>query len=312
MTKLIKRVIPSLLLVAIMGLVSCYGCSSYTPSTMPWTGISPENLTQQQWQDILTVALEYQAHLDTYKLAVMTTVSTDAAGGQNPWKLSLNTALSGFKNIKENQKQISNSKSMAMNGLGQNGEVQNAYYDTFALGDWMYVNMANPNGGVIWIKIKNSSNLEDYFSYSIADQQMSLVNSPTDIKYVKTEQVHGVDCYVLSITLNKSELATWLSQQDIGLNEPDWQNIVSDVNAIKEINCTYYVARDSYRVMRMYLSTTIELTPEQANLGSNNIEKVTLNLSMDTILYDQNVLNTISLPAEANMAIERSSSIFLD
>jgi hypothetical protein len=201
---------------------------------------------------------------------------------------------------------------MAMDGLGQNGEVQNADYDTFALGDWMYVNMANPSGGVTWVKIKNSSNLEDYFSYSIADQQMRLVNSPTDIKYVKTEQVHGVDCYVLSMTLNKNEVATWLSKQDIGLNEPDWQNIVSDVNAIKEINCTYYVAKDSYWVMRMYLSTIIELTPEQANLGSNDIEKVTLNLSMDTILYDQNVLNTISLPAEANMAIERSSNIFLD
>jgi hypothetical protein len=279
---------------------------------MPWTNIPPENLTQQQWQDILKVALEYHQHLDNYKLGAVTTVSTEATGGQNPWKLSLNTVLSGFKNIKENQKQISISKSMAMNGLGQDGEIQTAYYDTYALSNWMYANIPNPNGGVSWVKVKNSSELEDFFSYNVADWQMGLINSPTEIQYVKTEQVHGVDCYMVSLTLNKDGLAKWLDKQYVGLSNPDWQNIVNAVNAIKQINCSFWIATDSYWVMRMYINTIIELTPGQANLGSSGIEKVTLSLSMDSVLYDQNVVNIIDLPAEANMAIERSSSIFLD
>ncbi len=313
MPKLLKKVIPSLLLAAIIALLSFGGCSSsYTPSTMPWTGAAPENLTQQQWQDIVSVTLEYFQHLDSYKVSVATSVSTDAAGGSNNWSRSLNTVVVGALNVTKEQGQMTKNVSVKMVGLGQTGEEQNAYRDTYVRDNWIYTTMPNSTGGLTWIKVKTSDELEGIFGYDTAEQQMQPLSLPAKIEYLKTEKVNNIDCYVLAITPNKNELATWFSQQDTGFSNTDWQNTVNDTDALKDFNYTCYVAKDSYWVMRMDVTAIVELTPEQVKVTSMGYEKISLTFNLSMMLYDHNVPSTISLPDGADIAIEHSSDIFLN
>lgn len=311
MPKFLKKILPSLLLATIILALSFGGCGSYTPSTMPWTGIAPENLTQQQWQDIVKVALEYYQHLESYKVGVVTTVNTDAAGGSNNWTRSLNAGVAGALNVTKAQAQITKSVSVVMLGLGQNGEEQNKTYETYLMNNFIYLTMPNASGGTSWIKVKNNDELETVFGYDTPELQMNTLSLPAKIEYLKTEKVNKFDCYALSITPNKDELAKWFSEQDTGFGNVDWQNIINDTNALKEFNYTCYIAKDSYYVMRMDISAIVELTPEQVQVTSMGYEKITLSFNMNMVLYDQNTAYTISLPNGANMAIEHSSDIFL-
>jgi predicted small lipoprotein YifL len=312
MPKLIKRAIPSILLAVILTLLSFGGCGSYTPSIMPWTGTAPETLTQQQWQDILTVAREYQQHLNSYKLGVMTSIVTDVAGGPNPWNRSLNIGLSGIKNLTDDQTQMTKNMSMMMEGLGQNGEEQGVNYDTFALDNWIYISMVTLNMGSYWLRSKRVADLEEVFSFNDVEKQLTLVNSASSIEYLGTEQVDNVDCYVLSVTPNSSELASWLDEQDTGLQDLDWEKVVNDTSSLKDLSFNCYLAKDSYWIMRISINMNIELTPEQAGKTSADFDTTQIGINVATLLYDHNVPSTITLPIDAYTAKEVSSDIFLN
>jgi hypothetical protein len=313
MPKSLKNVILLLLLAAIIALLSFSGCSSsYTPSTMPWTGITPENLTQQQWQDIVKVALEYFEHLETYKVGISLSISTDAAGGTNNWTRSQNTWIMGAVNATKGDAEATKSVSMAMVGLGQTGESQSSAYETYLKDNFIYVSLTDSSGGTKWIKMKNSDELGAVFGYDSTNIQIAPLDLPANIEYTNTDQVDNVDCYVLNITPNKEELANWFNQQDTGFGKADWQNIVNDANAFKNFSCTCYVAKDTYWVTKIDLVAVVELTPEQVQVTSMGYEKITLTFNMNMVLYDHNVSYDISLPNGADTAIEHSSDIFLN
>jgi hypothetical protein len=308
---LMKRVLPLVLLAAVLATFSFTGCSSYTKSTMPWTEVAPENLTPQQWQDIVSVALEYFQHLDSYKMGIVISVSTDAAGGANAWNRSLNTGVAGALNVTKEQAQITKNISMAMVGLGQTGEEQSRSYDTYLKDNFIYLTMPDINGGMKWIKIQNNDELEAVFGYNTTELQIEPLDLPAKIEYVKTEKVNNYDCYVVSVTPNKNELANWFKIQDTGFPNINWENIINDTNALKDFNYTCYLAKDSYQVMRMDITAIVELTPEQVNATAMGYEKISLSFNMNMVLYDHNVDYTVDLPMDAIMAIEHSSDLFL-
>jgi hypothetical protein len=279
---------------------------------MPWTGTAPETLTQQQWQDILTVAQEYHQHLNSYKQGVMTSIATNVVGGTNPWNRSLNIGLSGIKNLADDQTQMTKNMSMMMEGLGQNGEEQSVYYDTYALDNWLYISMITPTMGSYWLRSKRIAELDEVFSFNDVEKQITLLNSASSIEYLRTEKVNNVDCYVLSITPNSNELASWLNEQDTGLQNLDWQKVVNDTSALKDFSFNCYLAKDSYWIMRISINMSIELTPELAGKTSTDFDTTQIGINVDTMLYDHNVPSTITLPTDAFTAKEVSSDIFLN
>ncbi len=307
---LIKRVLPLILLAAVLVTFFFTGCNSYTKPTMPWTGIPPENLTQQQLQDILSVSLQYHDHLETYKLYMMTNINTDVVGGSNPWKTTLNTGIAGAKNVAEDQTQITLNISINMVGMGQTGEEQNILYDMYALDDWLYMNMTSTTLGSYWIKVQRSSELEKTLNLNTAKQQIKLINSPSSIEYLRTEEVNGVECYVLSISPNKSELANWLDEQATSSENLDWQNLVNDSSAFKDFTLYCYLAKDSYLIMRMTTNMVIELSSAQAGANPSDFDTMKMSLNIDMLLYDHNVPYTLTLPEAAASAEEVSSDIF--
>jgi hypothetical protein len=311
MPKSLRNITLSLLLGAILIPFFLYGCS-YTPSTMPWTGIPPESLTQQQWQDILAVSREYQDHAETFKSLVISSVSTNVTGGSNPWQRSLNTSASGAKNLTKEQAQVTLNLSMIMQGMGQDSDEQSVTYDMYLKDKWLYINMTNVSMGSYWVKVKRSSELENKLNVNIAEKHLSPVYSPSNIEYLRTEQVNGVDCYVLSISPNKDALANWLDEQDTGFQNLDWHRLVNDTSTFQDFKLYCYLAKDSYFVMRISMSMIIEFAPDQAGADPSSFDMGQMSINLDMILYDFNVPYTVTLPEETFSANEVSSDIFLN
>jgi len=310
MKKSIKKTLPSLLLVVIVGLVCCGGCGgSYTPSPMPWTGTAPEDLTQAQWQDILKVSLEYHEHMDSYKMISMTSVSSNAVGGENPWERSMNTALSGFRKLSEGKTQINMELSVIFSGLGQENEEQTVTYGIYAPDEWIYVSMATAAMGSYWVKTRKSSELEEALKFDYAEKQLMLLDAPTGIEYLRTEENTGVEYYVLSITPSKDALAKWFGEQDTGFQNLDWQKVLD--NPYEDFKVTCYVTKSTYLIMSVSLTMIIEFTPEQAGNTTYDYDSMKLTCNMNTALFDFHVIQLITLPMNAFDAREVPGDTFL-
>ena len=315
MPKVIQIIILPLLLTAILGLFSFYGCgtTSTTPNTTATSslaGIPAENLNQQQLQQMLSDSVTNYKNLNTYKFDMAMDISTNVTGGSNPWEMTLNTKMGGGTNIASEQTQMKLDMSMAMVGMGQNGENQSLTYDMYAMPDWLYMNMSMPGMGEQWMKVRMSSTLKDKLNLNAVDQQMEPLNSPTKIEYLRTEKVDGIDCYVLSISPSEDELVRWLGKQAAGSEKVDWQKIINDSGAFKNFSFLCYVAKDTSLIMRMVMNMTIELSAAEAGAETSDFDKMQMNLAMDMKLYDHNKPYSITLPDEAASAQEVSEDIF--
>jgi hypothetical protein len=315
MPKVIQIIMLPLLLTAILGLFSFYGCSSTstkpnTTATSSLAGIPAENLNQQQLQQMLSDSVTNYKNLNTYKFDVATDITTKVTGGSNPWGMTLNTKMGGGTNIASEQTQMKLDMSMAMVGLGQNGENQSLTYDMYAMPDWLYLNMFMPGMSAQWMKVRMSSTLKDKLNLNTVDQQMESLNLPTKIEYLRTEKVDGIDCYVLSISPSEDELVRLLGKQAASSEKVDWQKIINDSGAFKNFSFLCYVAKDTSLIMRMVMNMTIELSAAEAGAETSDFDKMQMNLVMDMKLYDHNKPYSITLPDEAASAQEVSEDIF--
>jgi hypothetical protein len=304
-----------LLLTAILGLFSFYGCSSTstTPNataTSSSAGIPAENLNQQQLQQMLSDSVINYKSLNTYKFDMAMDISTNVTGGSNPWGMTLNTKMGGGTNIASKQTQMKLDMSMAMEGMGQNGENQSLTYDMYAMPDWLYMKVSMPDMGEQWMKVRMSSTLKDKLNLNAVDQQMEPLDSPIKVEYLRTEIVDGIDCYVLSISPSVDELARWLGKEAAGSEKVDWQKLINDSGAFKNFSFLCYVAKDTSLLMRMVMNMTIELSAAEAGAETSDFDKMQMNLAMDMKLSDHNKPYSITLPDEAALAQEVSEDIF--
>jgi hypothetical protein len=312
MPKALKYILSPLVLLVILALPSFYGCGGgeTTTTTPAWVTIPVEQLTQQQLQQMLADSIDKYEKLNTYKFNIGMDISTNVTGGLNPWTSLLNSTMSGGTNIGDEQTKMTLNMTIAMTGMGQDNQEQSLSYDIYAMPDWLYMNMSISGLGEQWLKVKMSSSLKDLLNLDAVDQQMQPLESPTKIEYLRTEQVDGVECYVLSVSPSSVQLAEWLKGQNVNTGKTDWENLVNNTDVFKNVSLLYYVAKDSNLMMRMVMNMTIELSAAEAGASSTEFDNMSMILITDMKLSDHNQPFSVTLPDEASSATEVSEDIF--
>ncbi len=312
MPKALKYILSPLVLLVILALPSFYGCGGgeTTTTTPAWVTIPVEQLTQQQLQQMLADSIDKYEKLNTYKFNIGMDISTNVTGGLNPWTSLLNSTMSGGTNIGDEQTQMTLEMTIAMTGMGQDNQEQSLSYDIYAMPDWLYMNMSISGLGEQWLKVKMSSSLKDLLNLDAVEQQMQPLESPTKIEYLRTEQVDGIECYVLSVSPSSVQLAEWLKGQNVNTGKTDWENLVNNTDVFKNVSLLYYVAKDSNLMMRMVMNMTIELSAAEAGASSTEFDNMSMILITDMKLSDHNQPFSVTLPDEASSATEVSEDIF--
>jgi hypothetical protein len=318
MSKKIRVIVLPVILVSIMALFSLNGCGGggavTTPSgTNTWAGIPAESLSKPQLQQMLADAVNSYKNLNTYKFNIDMDIESNATGGSSPWSMNLSTKWGGGTNVASKQTQMTLDMSMAMIGMGQNGDKQTISYNMYALADWLYMNMPDfTTGGVQWIKVAMSDKVKQMLNLNTVDEQIKPLDSPTTLEYLRTEKVNGIDCYVLSVSPNADELAQWLSKQNTSAGNQDWKSLVNDSSAFKKYSLLCYLTKDTNLLTRMTVDMTLELTASQAGATPSAFDKMQMNLKMDMTLSDHNKPYSVTLPDEAASARLESEDIFLN
>lgn len=307
-----KKANALLIVLSLIAIVSLFPFSGCGTTTYPWEGTPPEDMTQQQLQQMLADSIDNYEKLNTYQSDMNTYVATNVTGGTNPWKSVTNTKMIGGANREYNQTHMLLEMTMAMEGMGQDSEAQTLVRDMYVVNNYLYMRMALTGWGEQWMKLPLSDKLKEFLDIDAIDQQMGPLESPTKVEYLGIEQVDGIDCYALSISPGTDQLARWLGEQDTGSKGVDWQTLINDSTAFKDFSLLCYLTIDSNLLMKMTLEMAIELNAQQANAADSDFDKMQMYLYLNMTLYDHDQEYSITLPGEATFAKLVSEEVFFE
>jgi hypothetical protein len=312
MVKSAKTILLSILAVVITAGLLFSGCSNtaattttaavHPSTTVPGVSLSPAE--QLKYEQALDTAATGLANLDTYQYEMTLNMDMQISGGDQQGALLIKTTSTGGVNKTAGETQLGMAVSMEGDALGDAGP-QTVSYDVYLLKDWAYMRLEAAGIGEQWMKTPTSG-LDESFSLNMAEKQTAVLDNPTTVKYLRTEKLNGVDCYVLSIEPTMEEMAKWYNEQ--GSNQ-----LADDVNygdIIKSFSIICYITANTNLLAKMTMNMTMSFTAEQADLASDSFDKMDADVLMELIIHDHNKPFSIVLPEDAAKAVEVPGETF--
>jgi len=255
-----------------------------------------EVLTPEQIDQIVTEAVSAAVEANTYQFDMDMSVTMEVIGGTEPGTMTMDAVGTGA--IDNVHKEMQMLMTMTMN-IPEQGE-QEMGMETYIVGEWMYMEMSVPEMDEQWMKMELPEGMWE--TQNQLEQQMELLETAAEVKFVDSEIVDDVDCYIFEITPDMEKLADYLSQQlgmeGINLGELNLAEL------FKEMSVKEWIAKDSYLLTKTEVHMLMELTPEDVGATSEDFERMTMDLSMGMTVHDYNQPVSIELPPEAQDAIE--------
>lgn len=311
-TRIILLSMLAVILTAGLWLSSCSSAATTVPtnttaaaqpsSTLPGSTVSAaEQLKYEQALGTATTGLD---KLNTYRYDMILNMNMDITGGEQAGALIMKTTSSGGINKPTKEMEFKMGISMEGAALGDAG-AQSVSYDLYMLTEWAYMRLDIPGMGEQWMKTMISG-IDKSFNINMAEKQTAVLTDPTTVKYLRTETLNGVECYVLSIEPTMEEMAKWYNEQ--GSNQ-----LADGVNygdIIKSFSIICYITADTNLLAKMTMNMTMSFTAAQASVAAGSFDNMNVDVLMDMTIHDQNQPFAIILPDAAANATEVSGDTF--
>jgi hypothetical protein len=263
-----------------------------------FVGCAEEEVTQEEVDQIVANAVAAGAEVDSYKFDMNMPMTTmEVIGGAQPGEMAM--AFDGAGVVDNASQEMQMTMNMTMD-IPEQGEQEMAM-ETYLVGEWMYMKMSMDEQ---WMKMQLTE--EMWEPQSQIDQQVELLETATEVNYLRSENVDGTACYIMEIVPSMEALGNLLSQ---------WLGMIPDMEGIdfseldlaslfKEMSFKQWIAKDSYLTMKSGAHMLMEMSPGDVGATGEDFEKMTMSMDTVTELYDYNQAVSIELPEEALEAPE--------
>jgi hypothetical protein len=164
--------------------------------------------------------------------------------------------------------------------------------------------MTIPMSGEQWTKTKVEGN---EISQDQLAQLLQLMKSTIQTTLTGTEKVNGIDCYVLQISPNMTELWQWMMSQqgsnlagDVDLSQFDISKL------IKSYELKYWISKTDFNLIKAKADMNMDIDPAAVGASVDDFESMTMLIDLDMTFSDYNKVVDIQLPADAVNAEETS------
>jgi hypothetical protein len=253
-----------------------------------------ETLTPEQIDQIVIDAANALAEAKTYAFDMDASETIDVIGGTEPGTMSLAADATGV--IDNANKEMQLGMNMTMNVPEE--DQQQMGMEIYIVDEWVYVRMSIPEVGEEWMKMELTP--EMWGLWEQVDQQVELLETATEVKFVGSEVVNGIQCYVFDIMPDMEQLAEYLAQQQVmlGMGLAEMENLEELLDKTS-LSIEEWIAKDSSLLMKAQANMRVEVTPDDVGATPEDFDKMTMDLSMDMTVYDYNQPVSIELPPEA-------------
>lgn len=250
-------------------------------------------------EEIIDGIIEALNNTETYKFDMDMDIEMTVEAEGETIEMTMGAVSSGTIDMENGEMKMDMVIDMVVPDEGEM-EMEMAIY---VIDDMMYAGMDMPllTEGPMWVKSEIPEGILKQMNQ--VESQIELLEY-AQVKVLGSEKVRGIDCYVLEVTPDMDKL--WelaMQQSDVaGETLPDIADeVIRDM--FDSFSVKYYVAKDTYFLMRSVIDMTIELTPD--DLGFPGEEgSMTMDITMELLAYDYNLPVSIELPPEAEDAEE--------
>lgn len=256
-----------------------------------------EELSQQEAVQIVAEAVSATAEVATCKFDLSTAITIERTGGDGPGTMEATIDGTGAVDRDSRQIQISVNAAVATHGTGKR-EMAMEYY---VVDDWLYAKLALTEMGSRWVKTRLTDDI--WQAQNQLEQQIELMETATEVRFVGSENVNSTACYVVEIAPSAEELSEFLSRQTVPGTNMNWAEINLEP-LFEETFIKLWIAQNSYLLLKSEIDILMEITAEDAGAGEEDFEKLTLATNTQTKLYNYNEAASIELPEQALEAPE--------
>ena len=306
-----KKIIIISVFTALMLLVALTSCANTTTSTTTTIAASSTTtkavspLTDQELQKLLSDAVSASKDFTTYRYDINMVMKMTVDGESAPGNIALkmNGALDMLKPAIE--------LDMEMTVPDDSGDPQNQKVLMYLIDKTMYIKMNVPGVGEQWIKTTATEELMKTFDVNMMNEQWDAFASPESIEYVKEESSNGVSCYVLKIIPTSEYLRKYAEQNASQGLKIDWDKVKDIMDLYKDMVFQVWITKDSKQIIKMTTTSTMIFTDDYAQSSDMSFDKITMDIDMTAELFDQGKPIDLTLPAEAENAVELAPEALL-
>jgi hypothetical protein len=183
-----------------------------------------------------------------------------------------------------------------LQGLGNESPITDTTVESYLIDNVMYTKSYTAETTTTWTKQKITA--EGWDTLNQLAQQMNMLES-APVELLGSEQLDGIDCYILRVTPDMAEMYQTMMQNISGTGK--WLSKIFDFKEmIKDASTTMLVAKDTFFVMKDEMKMTLVMNQESMHLplGDTNLE-MKMDYEIVTRDYDHNKPVTITPPTEA-------------
>lgn len=259
-------------------------------------------LTEQELKDVLADSLLATANADTYAFSMDMDMDIEVKGGSEAGKMEISMKADVVANMADEEMQMDLDMSMEGDMEGMEGGSQVISAEMYVLDGWMYMKMKMAGMDEQWVKMLATEDVMGTFNMDIVDQQLAPLESMVDIGFVKYESVGGSQCYVLKIVPDTAVMKEWLDQQQMTTGTAEWDELMADM--FKELDYRLWVTKDTKQIRKLKMIMSVEMNAEQVGMSGADFDIMTLYVDLEMEIKDYNKPVSITLPDEAEDAIE--------
>jgi len=255
-------------------------------------------------QEIVDGATQALDNIRAYEFEMDMTMGMAGEAEGEAFEMTMGIDTSGALDLDNRQMRMGMAINMALPGEDEvDVEVELYFIDNTG-----YIMIEELGEEPVWEKeeVSETDWEETVEMLTLAEPQVELLQA-AQVEVIGSEEVKGVDCYVLRVTPDMGQLwETAMQQATLGFVEemrlPEFtEELLDEVSY--SFSVKQWVAKDTYFLMKVEIDMAIELTAEAMGFPGEEGE-MTIDLAMTMLVYNYNQPVSIELPPEAEEAIE--------
>jgi len=304
MLKRVKIIVLPLLLAVIFAVLSLSGCGG-NGAESDGTGAGGA-LNEQQAKQLVSDSMVAMKNVDSYLFSMDMKMTMEATGGSTPGKISATMKTDGAADIAAKKMKMGFEMSLDEITFEDQPEdiPKNVSAEMYMIEETLYMKMDMPEIGEQWVKMPFTEEMKKAYNLDMVEQQMTPLETASEIEFVKSEKVDGSDCYVLKIVPDMASMKDWFESQQMTSGAFDWSELENLQDVFKELSYTVWIAKDSKLMRKMNIDMLMEMNTEQFGAGDNEFDKMKMDINMEMKIGNLNEPVSIDLPEEAKDAPE--------
>ena len=256
-------------------------------------GCAEKELTQEDLEQLVNDVLVANAEVETVRFDMNTTTKMEVIGGPQPDGATMVGEGTGAIDSANREMQLIMDMDIDVPGKAK----QSMPMESYLVDDWMHIKVSVDEKGAQWMKMPLPNEMWD--SQSAISQQIELLQTAKEVNFLGSEDVNGMDCYVVEMVPSAEALNKMLSQMQMpDIEEADFSHL-SFADMIKEMSFKQWIAEDGYLIMKSETHVLMEISSEDIGASVEEFQKITADQSAVMVFYDYNEPVSIDLPAEA-------------